>query len=935
MMVRLLLLLAVSVPVWGQTGAANGEIRGYVRDPNEAAVTNAQVNARNLDTGFERRAASNNDGEFELPLLPLGRYEVVVTAAGFASYTQSGITVTLARSSDLLIPLKLSANQQNVTVEADASVLTTDNFSVGDAVNQKSMENLPLPSRNTFNFALFAPGFNGTRDNEFGNPTFAFGGLQRRAFLVDGIDNTQRGGPGRLGIFSPETIQETRVIANAMAAEYGRTVGGIISMVTRGGTNDLHGEALVLQRRPGFIARPSLAATNPFSQWATYSGNVGGKIIKDKLWYFASGEYEPLDGPRPITITPANALSLKIPASDLGAAPFAQRFQTYLGRIDYQLNSKNSFYVRYSNFVTPSKFNTSGGLAPKSASNNFDDRNDTGATQWTSIISPTTVNEFRFGALQREFTRPPVSGVVSPVVTINGVVDNLFSNNSANQYYRERQFDFIETLNRRSGRHSYKFGFDIATIQVISSDRLAQTYSFASLGQYLNTLAGVMNPTTGRPFNYTQLTEDFGNNTAQHRTNSYNFYAQDDFQIRPNFTLSYGIRYEYLAYPDLDKNAPLPASRSIRNDPYDWAPRIGFAWQPDRKTVVRGGYGLFYDTTNLRLISQAIRQNGSNVLRYVVAGTDPAAPQYPAGLATPSPSFGLKPSVTNFAPDFKQLHTTQTNLQVERALGNDFSLTVATQYYGGRHIPLLLDINLGAPVRYLADGRPVFSNANRPDQRFNQILQLSSVGNSTYYGGFVAVSKRFSRGLQFTASYTLGYAFNTNDSVSDTGVSVTDSTNIKRDYGLSSSDQRHRFVLQGVWQPHVQLSGFAGQAVNGWLVAPNVTWTSGFPVNAVAATDLNGDSVNNDRPLYRGRNDTPGYGFQEVNLRLSRTFKLNERFRIELIGEAENLFNSLNVGCSTGGCSGAVVNNANAPDFRRITSAFDSRQIQIGGRFRF
>ena len=127
------------------------------------------------------------------------------------------------------------------------------------------------------------------------------------------------------------------------------------------------------------------------------------------------------------------------------------------------------------------------------------------------------------------------------------------------------------------------------------------------------------------------MTQDFGNNTATHRTNSYNFYAQDDFQIRPNFTLSYGIRYEYLAYPSLDPNAPLQASRSIRNDPYDWAPRIGFAWQPDRKTVVRGGYGLFYDTTNLRLISQAIRQNGSNVLRYVIAGTDPAAPKFLRG----------------------------------------------------------------------------------------------------------------------------------------------------------------------------------------------------------------------------------------------------------------------------------------------------------------
>jgi hypothetical protein len=124
-----------------------------------------------------------------------------------------------------------------------------------------------------------------------------------------------------------------------------------------------------------------LAATKPFQQWAVFSGNVGGPIKKDKLFFFASGEYEPLDAPRAITITPANATALGLPASDLGSAPFAQRFQTYLGRLDYQLNSANSLYVRYSNFLTPSKFNTSGGLSPRSASNNFDDRNDTFASQ--------------------------------------------------------------------------------------------------------------------------------------------------------------------------------------------------------------------------------------------------------------------------------------------------------------------------------------------------------------------------------------------------------------------------------------------------------------------------------------------------------------------------------------------------------------------------
>jgi hypothetical protein len=908
-------------------GLADGSIRGTILDPGSSAVPNVSVKTRNLETGFERATRSTQTGEFELPLLP-GRYEVSVSASGFAPFTQTGIVVQLAKASTLDIRLSVAASQQAVTVEADATILNTLTTDVSGDVNWKAMENLPLTTRNTFNLALFAPGFNGRRDDEFGNPTFAFGGMQRRAFLIDGIDNTQRGGPGRLGIFAPETVQEVRVIANSMDAEYGRTVGGMISMVTRGGSNEVHGVGLVLLRRPGFVARPSLAATKAFEQWATYSGNVGGPVIKNKLMYYASGEYEPYDYPRAVTITPANARALNLPASDLGSSPFKQRFQTFLGRLDYQIDDRNTVYVRYNSYWDPSKYNTSGGLLVTSADNNFDDRNITWASQWTHIFSPSTVNEFRFGSLEREFFRPPVSGKLVPSVSISGVA-SLGTDPSANQYYLEHQYDFIDGLSYRHGRHQLKFGFDLATIHVISKDRLTQTFSFSNLTNYLNTINQVVNLASGTTNWYTQLTQAFGNNVADHTTNSFNFYAQDAFQVTPKLTLSYGLRYEFLQYPTLDPSAPLAYSRTVRSDPNDWGPRFGFAWRTDDKTVIRGGFGVFYDTLNLRLLSQVIRQDGSNILSYIITPTTPGAPIFPNLLSSPAGTL-TKPNVTTFSPDFKQMRMHQANLQVERALGNDFSVTAGVQYYGGRHIPVLLDVNLGVPVGFLADGRPMFSNANRLNPSFNQILQLSSIANSVYYGGFLALNKRFTRDFQFTASYTLGWAFNTNDSTGDTGGNVTDSTNLRRDYGLSSSDQRHRFVFAGVWQPHTRQL-----LLDGWMIAPNVTVTSPFPVNVVQGTDLNSDGVNNDRPLFRGRNDVSGYGFKEVNLRISRSFRLHERYSVELIGEAENLLNTLNAACSTAGCTGAVVNTFNAADFKRITSATDSRQIQLGGRIRF
>src|SRR5215472_3678922 len=178
---------------------------------------------------------------------------------------------------------------------------------------------------------------------------------------------------------------------------------------------------MVLLRRPALVARPSLAATKSFEQWATYSANVGGPIIKNRLMYYASGEYEPYDYPRAVTISPANAAALNLPASDLGSSPFKQRFQTFMGRLDYQANANNSIYLRYNDYWDPSKYNTSGGLLVTSADNNFDDRNITWASQWTHILSPASVNEFRVGSLQREFFRPPVSGKLTPSISISGV----------------------------------------------------------------------------------------------------------------------------------------------------------------------------------------------------------------------------------------------------------------------------------------------------------------------------------------------------------------------------------------------------------------------------------------------------------------------------------------------------------------------------------
>ncbi len=932
-----LLVLATHSPA--QTGLVNGSIQGIITDASGARVPAARVRAVNTATQFVREVFSAETGQYELALLPLGGYEVTVTASGFGAWTQGPVTVQAGKSTLLNVELRVASSQETVNVTADASILALEP-AVQGGLNTRAVLNMPSVARNVQNLALFAPGVIGRRDDEFGTTQFAFGGMPRRGFTVDGLDNTQRGGQLRLGVFSTESIGEINVVQNAMSAEYGRTVGGIVNMVTRGGANQVHGDFLWLVRRPGLIARPSLAATDPFQQRAVYAGTLSGPIVKDKLFFFVNAEYHPLDQPRPITITPANAAALSIPESELGAAPFAQRFQMYLGRLDYRVNDRNFGFVRYNYFFTPSKFNTSGGLLVKSAGNNFDDRQDSTAAQWTTMASPAIVNEFRFGDLRREFFRPPVSGVIGPVTQITGVA-NLGSNGSAAQRYNEVQNQFIDNLSIRLGAHTLKLGLDFSTTLVDQFDRLSMTYTFGGLpgvtplNQYLNTINKVQNPATGRPFTYTQLTQSFGNNTARTRTQAFNYFIQDDWRVSRKVTLNFGIRYELVDYPFLSPTGQVAGSMAVPNDTNNFAPRFGFALTPMKKTVVRGGYGLFYDTTNLRLLSAVVRGDGVRVTTYRINGADPASPPYPTGLTSPNPSFGVKPSVTVFAQDFRSMYAHQANLQIEQEIVADLSVTAGWLFYGSHRAPLTIDTNTGAPTGALADGRPVYGGV-RPDTRFNQVFELRSVANSNSHAGFLSVNKRYSRGLQFGLHYMLSHSINDNDSSGDSGSPVTDPSNIRWDRGSASADQRHRFTLAAVWEPRIAGNRTAEAIVNGWMFAPNYTYGSGFPVNLVQGSDLNRDSNNNDRPLFTPRNSLTGPSFSELNLRLSRSFPLyKERVRLDFIAEAENLLNSTNPACGVGGCTGAVVNRYDAADLLRPTSALNSRQIQLGARIRF
>jgi hypothetical protein len=477
------------------------------------------------------------------------------------------------------------------------------------------------------------------------------------------------------------------------------------------------------------------------------------------------------------------------------------------------------------------------------------------------------------------------------------------------------------------------------------TNALARNFTFAGLtaasgraavtplDQYLNTVAGRVDPATGRPFTYTQLRQELGDPTLTLRFHYINFFLQDEIRLRDNLTLSAGVRYELQKYPLLDASAPYPLSREVVNDTNNIAPRLGLTWRPrgSERTAVRAGYGMFYDTTSLGLIVNAAQINGRRILSYVVPGTDARAPQFPALLATADAAFTTPPSITVFPEDFETTFAHQANVTVERQLTAHLLAVVGYSYWGHRDTPYARDINLGPVVSTLADGRPVFTgSANRPDATFRAINLVESKGRSSYHGFDLTLRQRLAAGVQLSGSYSFAKARSIGDME---GGALMDPSDPERDWGASPGDVRHTVSAQASVAPEIGKGPF--QWLTGFQLSTLVFYNSGFPVNATAGADLNNDLVLNDRVLFRGRNAFVGPDYFQVDVRLSRRIRIASLGSLELMVESENLLNRLNASCSIAGCTSAVVNRDGAADFGRIVGTRPGRYVQFGARVAF
>ncbi len=480
----LCLLFALTLCAFAQTNATDAAIDGYVQDEHGGSVAGAAVNVRSALTNQHFETRTNAEGYFRFPLLQISEYELTVAAPGFAEYRQSGLNLRVGQQARVNVTLKVGGTAESITVQADVGMVDAGGPTAqGEVLNELAMRSLPVTSRNVYNLHLIGPGVKGIPSTGFGTTQFLFGGNNRSSWSVDGIDNTQRNGSRqiRLVISTPESVEEMQVMSGAYSAEFGRASGGIINIISRSGTNEFHGSGMYERRPIDLAARPPLSATKPDQPWWMAAGNFGGPVVRDRAWFFINYEDNPYKLPSPVTIDPAAAKALNLPASDLGNSPFGETFHTPSAKLNFRLNDRNTGFIRYSRF-TNYQPGGGGGLSTISRSTTFDDRMNGGAAQLATTISPKLLNELRYGVNRRSQIRETyVPGDPNGAqINITGVA-NFGVNPLAGSDGVELSNQAIDNLSWTNGKHTVKTGVDFQITDLETRSALTRAYTFGGL----------------------------------------------------------------------------------------------------------------------------------------------------------------------------------------------------------------------------------------------------------------------------------------------------------------------------------------------------------------------------------------------------------------------------------------------------------------------
>ena len=978
--------------------AASASVSGTVLDPTGGAVPEAEVTVANTALGIDRKLKSNGSGIFTATnLTPAPGYTVTVSKPGFSRFEVTPFELVVGQALSLTVNLSVAATGQQVSVTAEAPIVETTKTDVSGVVDSNQIENLPINGRRVDSFVLLQPGV--TNDASFGLLTFR-GNAGGNTFMTDGVDTTntfydENAGRTRSYNISQDAVQEFQVVTSNFLPEFGRASGGVINTVTRSGTNGLHGSAYWFFRNRTLSATdPTALGVNP-PEWRHQAGaSVGGPIKKDKLFYFFNGELQRRQDP----IVSSNISSTLFDASGnptgainsstgCGGTSYATRATaaqcsaliSYLesrvkpqliprkvdenllfGKIDYQINERNRWTTEfnYLDFRSPngiqtqSVLTTGNGVGNNADTTVFDRTLKSGVT---TVVGSNAVNEFRFGMFKDRQYDPASASLLPSIGPIGLAIStgSLSNIGYATSYPRlhpsELRFQLSDSYAWTVGKNALKFGADWSHTEDYDYQRSNQfgTYSYANI----NALAlDYSSPVSGK--NWTTYSQTFGNPLWDGNIKDFALFAQDEIHVTPKLTISPGVRFEHTTLPQPAPPQPLgalnipadwPQTAKLNYKPNNFAPRIGVAYSLNSKTVVRAGYGVFYNRYISQIVDGLAKGNGSYQPSYSFSSTVPA--QFAAGPVFPF-SLGSLPNTAANAPtvqfdtkDFRNSYSEQAQISIQRELTKETGLTVSYIWSRGLHVATAYNANLAAPTQsytYLVDDAsgnqvgtfttPLYTRSLLINPNYNGVYAMSSNANSWYNGLVVSVNHRYTSWFEGTANYTwshsiddnLGGAAGASGSAGILFAQTAPTSFYNNDFasekGSSATDQRHKLIITGIVSPKFTKgnSWLERNVVNGWQLSFISTFASSFPINStiggVSATTL---------PTITGQtffatstiNGLGGFNAQRVpfqpvdnldvgptyrtDARLAKIFSIRERIKIQLAFEAQNVFNHL------------------------------------------
>jgi outer membrane receptor for ferrienterochelin and colicin len=898
----LALFVGLAPFVAAQTDVTTSRISGTVEDNDSTPLPGVTVTATNTETGLQVTAVTDERGYYRLLNLPTGTYNLEALLDGFATTTAENVRLLLGSAPTVNFTLQSASVSETITVTSEVPVVEVTNTATGTTMQQEQIEALPVAGRDFKGLVLLTPQ---TRlDSERGNLSISGQRGINTNVTIDGVDynnaffgGTVGGAEGRAPLsISQESIKEFTVITNGASVEFGRSGGGFVNVITKSGTNNLHG-SLFYYNQPQSLISDFANGVEPADQdKEQYGASLGGAMIKDKLFYFASYDHQDQSLTVPI--------SSQVRDPDIFARyPILSSPNNYIqtrdgdvafGRLDFQASDAHRFMLR-GNFTEYEGVNGTSDAQTRTESYNGIEglSSDSYVGSWSGQFGANLLNDLNLNYVNEETPRED-KGLGLPEIQLGSFRYGEVSFLPINPTTTERKAAG-DTLTFLAGDHVIKGGFDY------NDTSIDQVFRGNWRGVFIfNNEADLL---AGKWSQYRQFGGLGGLTSIEAGRASFGqkeqaLFFQDQWFVRSNLTVSAGVRFEALDNPNdavlnqnsVNANGSFNLNGSVPDmDLTDQiSPRVGLSWAPDEKTAVRFSVGRFWSRTPAILLAQLYTSNGLRGTQYiisaprdaagnVIAPTDPLTTQVgwganwnPQGVERidftriPTPS-GL--GVFTIDPNFENPYTDRVTIGAEREIFAKTALALDFTYAEGHQLQRLRDANRVYDGTTATNGLPRYSST-RPNRFYGRITESVSDGESEYTGVTATLRRRYADNFSLFGSVTWSRdEDNDSNERNFAGIQAEDYNNLDLNWGNSNRDQEWKSVLNAVWDTPWWGIGLSG----------TFRYFTGSPYNATVGADNNNDGESTtDRPTVNGvhfdRNSFRQPDFYSLDMRLSKSF---------------------------------------------------------------